>query len=320
MLCFGMIVSYNSNIIKLLHYTRFADNSNCEGGKQLKNLIRGRKISERAYIITENWGAYQTSMMLIVGDRRAALIDSGTGTPGLIEYVREITDLPLILLHTHGHPDHIGGDEQLVNAGAERYLSHADLPLVKDCTHAERMSYVRQIAAAQMSGAEYDDFITFMESNLSHDCDMPFLDVSEGDIFDLGGATLGVTAFPGHTAGSLAYVYRETETIFLGDAIILLPFIFFGDTTVEDYLVTVRKFNSLKSGYREIYAGHSDNQMPEDLGDKLLEACMDVMAGAEGEPLPGWGDARVHLSHKGEGRHDSIGIAFNPNHIFMMDN
>lgn len=47
---------------------------------------------------------------LVVGEERAALIDTGAGMGNLAKEVKEITDKPLYVLNTHGHVDHAGGN------------------------------------------------------------------------------------------------------------------------------------------------------------------------------------------------------------------
>jgi len=46
---------------------------------------------------------------LVVGNEKAMLIDMGTGVGDLKGFIRTITPLPLIVVATHGHVDHIGG-------------------------------------------------------------------------------------------------------------------------------------------------------------------------------------------------------------------
>ncbi len=69
-----------------------------------------RKIKENFYIISElTDGRMFFSMQLILGNRKAALIDAGLGEDkSLLEVIRKITDLPVALYITHCHQDHIG--------------------------------------------------------------------------------------------------------------------------------------------------------------------------------------------------------------------
>jgi hydroxyacylglutathione hydrolase len=43
---------------------------------------------------------------LVAGDERALLIDTGWGIGDLPGVVASLTDLPLLVVNTHGHPDH----------------------------------------------------------------------------------------------------------------------------------------------------------------------------------------------------------------------
>jgi glyoxylase-like metal-dependent hydrolase (beta-lactamase superfamily II) len=52
---------------------------------------------------------------LLIGSERALLLDTGTGHADLRAVVDELMagrDLELVVAHTHGHGDHIGGDDQ----------------------------------------------------------------------------------------------------------------------------------------------------------------------------------------------------------------
>ena len=56
--------------------------------------------------------AEQVFMDLFVGTEKALLWDTGYGYGNLKEIIREITDLPLIIVNSHGHLDHSCGNYQ----------------------------------------------------------------------------------------------------------------------------------------------------------------------------------------------------------------
>lgn len=117
---------------------------------------------------------------LLVGDERAALIDSGMQTHDARDLAEELTDLPLMLLHTHCDIDHVGSDAQF----DEIWVSPAEL------VHPQAPHDWQRVR--------------------------PLWD---GDVVDLGNRTLEVIALPGHTPGSLAFLDQRSGMLFSGDPI-----------------------------------------------------------------------------------------------------
>lgn len=57
---------------------------------------------------------------LFIGSERSLLIDTGAtveGGPPLLTAIREITDTPLVVAHSHGHGDHTQGDSAFSKTG-----------------------------------------------------------------------------------------------------------------------------------------------------------------------------------------------------------
>lgn len=137
-------------------------------------------------------GAPHVDAYLLVGSRRAALIDAlqFTHTPSLVDEVRRCTQLPVDVLLTHGHPDHAGEEvPRLAQAeGFTLYMSHLDVPL------AQRMFA--------------PDYTASM-----------FRDLQEGDRFELGGITLKALRVAGHTPGSFVFLDRAGRRAFTGDSL-----------------------------------------------------------------------------------------------------
>ena len=65
---------------------------------------------------------------LVVGEERAALIDLAVDTPELYPYACSIAGMPVQVLLTHGHPDHV----YHLDTVSEVWLHPADHSLVKD--------------------------------------------------------------------------------------------------------------------------------------------------------------------------------------------
>lgn len=173
------------------------------------------------------WGRFALYSYLIDAPE-LALVDTGVtasaaGVPAELEKIgRRIEDVRWILL-THGHIDHVGGAHALWEATGRRaqvVISEIDAHFLRSRdSHVEealalRGAYVDADALRARKCAEVLDAISGeME---------PHLTVQDGDVLDLGGASIRVVAVPGHTPGAVAYVVEgpagEAEHVFVGDA------------------------------------------------------------------------------------------------------
>lgn len=66
-----------------------------------------KEIMPGIYLMDE---AHEATGYLVAGNERACVIDTMNGYNDLYQAVRELTDKPLTVVNTHGHPDHIFGN------------------------------------------------------------------------------------------------------------------------------------------------------------------------------------------------------------------
>ena len=145
------------------------------------------RVSERICDFREEG---QVDAYLILGDKRATLVDALMNDVGLAAAVREITDLPVDVLITHGHGDHAGAEVQRLRAaGCDVYMAPADVELL-----------------IGMFGAPEEARGWFRP-------------LRDGDVFDLGGLRLEAVFAPGHTPGSAAFFEPEQKWLFSGDTV-----------------------------------------------------------------------------------------------------
>ncbi|MCD7817506.1 MAG: MBL fold metallo-hydrolase, partial [Lachnospiraceae bacterium] len=125
---------------------------------------------------------------LVLGKERALLIDTGMGIGSLKSVVEQITDLPITVINTHGHPDHAGGNAEFAPA----------LMCPDEFDVFEKMAN-REFRVQDVS--HMPDGSSFIDQ-LQPDPPSPIA-VADGEIIDLGGRTLKVLYTPGHTHGSI---------------------------------------------------------------------------------------------------------------------
>lgn len=169
------------------------------------------------------WAFDQGGMVrffLIVGTKRAMLLDTGAVPCDLMGLIREITDLPVIVLHTHGDGDHTANDGQFRDIYA----------------HPEEFSIIRR-------------FRPDYTGNLHP--------ITEASSFDLGGRLLNVIEAPGHTPGSICLLDRQSRILFSGDTLSYGPVFLFGDhRDIHTYRKTLDKLQNL-GGFDTIYPCHN---------------------------------------------------------------
>ena len=73
-------------------------------------LMEIKKINDHIYLLNDS---NETTGYLVIGSKKAILIDTMYGRTDLKALVESITSLPLMVVNTHGHIDHICGKRRL---------------------------------------------------------------------------------------------------------------------------------------------------------------------------------------------------------------
>lgn len=169
-------------------------------------------ITEGIYHIFEPGDVGST---LIIGEERAMLIDTGFGFADIKPVVESLTDLPLIVVNTHGHTDHVGGNRyfEQVWMNPMDQESYDDYQMYQKPLIAARFEGIRKAAGKKNIWPDDFDRMAWYEAGTK-----AFLWLSEGQVFDLGEDHLIETIFiPGHTVGSTMFFDWETHILFPGD-------------------------------------------------------------------------------------------------------
>lgn len=64
------------------------------------------------FVIEEPHHVERVKSHLIVGDHRAILLDSGMGIGNIRNVVESLTKLPVTVVNSHAHWDHVGGNHR----------------------------------------------------------------------------------------------------------------------------------------------------------------------------------------------------------------
>jgi hydroxyacylglutathione hydrolase len=169
-------------------------------GEMVDDYFAVEALGEGTFAIGEPRYYQQNYSYLIVGETSAVLFDSGSGTRDISTVVGHLTKLPVTVMVSHLHFDHLGGIRPFGQ------VAMIDLPGIRADV---------SIGLFQPSRYEFMGFVDHLAA--------PSVRVGEwlkpGAIIDLGGRTLRVLSTPGHTPSSVALFDAQTKRLFIGDFI-----------------------------------------------------------------------------------------------------
>jgi len=169
-----------------------------------------RKVGKCIWAIDEHG---TNTMYLIRGEEKCLLLDTGWGICNLLELVESLCTLPLIVVNSHGHPDHTFGNGLF----SEVHIHPADKSFVQVAPTLETRQWIYDNADIVLSDDlpaefEFDRWATTVPESI--------IPIQDGDIFELGNRRLEVVELAGHSPGSICILDRMTRSLFAGDSIL----------------------------------------------------------------------------------------------------
>lgn len=169
---------------------------------------------------------------LVTGRDRAVLVDSGLGIGDIGRSVADLTDLDVVVVNTHYHWDHVGGNDRFADIAIHE-LGEENLRRGPDPATLE--SYVPYVQRTLERFGEFratdEELFGFLADEttprpLPEGFDLhtwsiaptiPTRLLRDADELDLGGRTLRVLHTPGHTSDSICLLDERNGLLFGGD-------------------------------------------------------------------------------------------------------
>lgn len=243
------------------------------GIKTYMQYFTHENISEHMIRIRDITGVF---IYLIIGDKRACLLDTGNGFGDLRAYVDALTDKDYDVILTHGHVDHASGASLFKDKHI--YMNLADWELLQvHTTFAQRKDFAKiEPIILDIPMSDYNPVL-----------DVQPLPLQDGQLFDLGGITLQAIHTPGHTQGMTMVLMKEERTILFGDgcgvSVLLLDEY---ASTVSEYLQTLRHLKTYEHQYNHIIRNHGTGVSPKELLDNVIECCECILHGTDDKAIP----------------------------------
>lgn len=237
------------------------------------------------FAIYEPHQAEETISYLIVGDKHALLFDTGMGISDIKKVTEELTKLPIAVLNSHTHNDHVGGNWQF------------------DIVYGMDTDFTRENAKGSSAGAQEELSPGSICGELPKGFDAKAYStkpwkitriVQSGDEIDLGNRKLEVISTPGHTPDSICLLDSADGLLFTGDTYYPAPiWLFRPETNLNAYVGSVKRIAALAPRLKLVLGAHNIPVAQPSVLPQLLTAIQAVRAG-KGTVTPAGSGKALH--------------------------
>jgi glyoxylase-like metal-dependent hydrolase (beta-lactamase superfamily II) len=228
-----------------------------------------RELQSGIHLIAE---PVHVATYLVQGRRRAILIDTGLGISNIRPVVEELTDLEILVVNTHYHFDHSGGNHHFERIAIQREGKDRLAEPVSEEILQRYMSYTQDMLEHFNVYCELDDrffhFLTeettprplppgFSPEEWRYVPTVPAKLLDEGDELDLGGRRLRVLHTPGHTPDCICLLDEASGVLFGGDTINTGPiYAQLPDSDVRAFATSTKRLADMSEEVRSMYFCH----------------------------------------------------------------
>jgi glyoxylase-like metal-dependent hydrolase (beta-lactamase superfamily II) len=201
------------------------------------------------FAIYEPHQAEETIGYLIVGEKGALLFDTGMGISDIKKVTAELTHLPIVVLNSHTHDDHVGGNWEFAT------VYGMDTDFTRKNAQGSREDAQAEITPDQICGTLPKGFDA--KAYATRPWKITF-QLHNGDHFHLGGRTLEVIATPGHTPDAISLIDRANGLLFTGDTYYPAPiWLFRPETDLNAYAASIRRLAALAPQVKIVLGAHN---------------------------------------------------------------
>lgn len=236
---------------------------------------KAESIAEKSWMISNGFVEHSYALCYLVEGRNyALLIDSILGMGDLKAFCGTLTEKPVILVNTHSHSDHIGGNFFFDSC----YMHHRDIASFQNGVGEVKKQQLVEMAK-EMAAEEYRDQIE-ADENFTDWVPMKIRPLYEGDVFDLGDRRIEVVEVGGHTAGSIVLIDPVTRIAYSGDACNGNTLLEFPDSLpVISYMKALLRLKKHQDKFDKMYGGHEI--FDPFIIDEAIETVGRVIAGTD---------------------------------------
>jgi len=229
------------------------------------------QVAPAVFAIYEPHQFEETISYLIAGDKQALLFDTGMGIGDLKKVTAQLTQLPIIVLNSHTHNDHVGDNWQF------QTIYGMDTDFTRKNAQGSREDAQAELAPGHICGTLPKGFDP--KSYATRPWKITVF-LHGGDRIDLGSRWLEVIATPGHTPDAISLLDRANGLLFTGDTYYPGPiWLYRPETDLEAYGISIRRLAALTTQIETILGQHNVPVAPPSVLPRLMTAFQAVRDG-----------------------------------------
>lgn len=230
------------------------------------------QVDTNVFALVESRQWQEAISYLIVGTRSAVLWDTGIGLVPLRPVVQQLTTLPVRVMNSHTHFDHVGGNHEFDTVLA------MDTPFTRENeaggTHDDVAS---EVAATSFCGAPPAGADTAAFRSRPWQVARR---VRDGDTLDLGGRVLEILATAGHTPDAAMLLDRAHGLLLTGDSYYdSTLWLFMAETDLDAYQRSMERVAALAPSLRRLLPAHNTVTEPPARLQAVASAVRTMRAG-----------------------------------------
>ena len=254
----------------------------------MDNWFEVEKLDDSTFAISEYKHWEETHCYLLLGAKRAVLIDTGLGVSNIKSIVDDLTSLPILVITTHAHWDHIGGHRHFKNFA----VHENEVEWI-----SEKFPIPLQAVKNNLTLKPCEFPNDFCLDNYSIFRGSPTRILHDGDQIDLGNRTLTVIHTPGHSPGHCCFYEQDRGWLYSGDLIYKGCLDAFYPTT--DPLLFMRSIEKVRKLHPEkVLPAHHQLNISVSLVDETANAFNELYRQGklqQGNGVFDFGEFQIHI-------------------------
>lgn len=241
-------------------------------------------VADGIFAITEPRQAEGVNSFLIVGSKRAILFDSGLGVGRIGRVVSKLTPLPVTVLNSHTHFDHVGGNSEFKD------VRNLDIPFSIASSRGEIDAVIAEYARSTLAEDHVCGSLPVGVTTREYKIPRWRMSghVKDGERLELGSRTIEVLSTPGHTPDSISLLDRDHGFLFTGDTYYSDQiYLWAPGTDLAAYTASIDRLVALRPSLQTLFPAHGTPTADPERLPELQKALRDIRTGAvESTPTP----------------------------------